>query len=66
MSEVDPRSKNLVRLVGFLILILGLLMIYAVASSSDIATIHMGLAALFGISIIIIGLILILPKYPSL
>ncbi len=66
MSEVDPRSKNLVRLVGFLILALGLAMIYAVATSPGVSTIHIGIAALFGISILIIGLVLILPKYPTI
>jgi len=66
MSDVDPRTKNLIRLVGFLILALGLLMIYAVATSPGVGVVHMSIATLFGLSILIIGLVLILPRYPTI
>lgn len=66
MSEVDPRSKNLVRLVGFLIMVLGLVMIYAATTSPEVPIIHTGITALFGLAILILGLILILPRYPTI
>jgi len=66
LSEVDPRSKNLVRLVGFLIMVLGLVMIYAATTSPEVPIIHTGITALFGLAILILGLILILPRYPTI
>lgn len=66
MSEIDPRTKMLIRTVGFIIILLGLASIYLGATSPNLKSIHLFISYSFGVITIVIGLYLIIANYEKL
>lgn len=66
MSEIDPRTKMLVRTVGFIILLIGISSIYIGYTSPNIESIHIYLVYSFGLIMLLIGIYLIIANYEKL
>ena len=66
MSEIDPRTKMLIRTVGFLIMLLGLASLYIGATSPNVESIYLFLIYSFGVMTTIIGIYLIIANYEKL
>jgi len=65
MMEIDPRTKMLLRMTGFIIFLIGLIGILIDYTSPDIGPLHQAILALFSISLMIIGFLLMIPHYQS-
>ncbi len=63
MTELDPRTKMLVRTIGFIIFLVGITAFYLGFTSSNIEPIHAYTFYIFGILTMAVGLFLIIAKY---
>jgi hypothetical protein len=63
MSEADPRLAMLIRLIGFIIFIIGIAAIYIGYTSPQLNPEHITATYLFGTLTTIAGLLLMITKY---
>jgi len=66
MSDLDPRTKMLVRTMGFIIFIVGLIAIYLGYTSPTLDAAHILATYVFGILTMVVGTFLIIAKYEKI
>ena len=66
MSDLDPRTKMLVRTIGFIIFVIGLIAIYLGNTSSTLDAAHILATYVFGILTLVVGTFLIVAKYEKI
>lgn len=66
MSEIDPRTKMLVRTVGFIVMLIGLAAVYLGITSPNLESVHLFVMYSFGAITILVGIYLLIANYEKL